>query len=158
MAAIKTIMKALKKFLLAILALELLTGMLTAQSYSIDWHKVSGGGGTSGGGSYSLSGTIGQADASAPLTGGNYSLVGGFWSLGSGSPILAAPILTITGSGTSVTISWPVAAAGYVLQTNGTLASINWGGFAGLVSSNGTNWNTVVSPAKGSSYFRLFKP
>src|SRR5207237_460684 len=41
-----------------------------------------GGGGTSTGGGYSLSGTIGQPDASSftsPMSGGNYSLVGGFW-------------------------------------------------------------------------------
>ena len=36
-----------------------------AQSYSIDWWKVAGGGGTSTGGAYQISGTIGQPDASA---------------------------------------------------------------------------------------------
>ena len=39
------------------------------QPYSIDWHKVAGGGGTSTGSFYSMSGTIGQADASGPMTG-----------------------------------------------------------------------------------------
>ena len=34
-----------------------------AQSYSIDWFKVSGGGGASTGGIYSVGGTIGQHDA-----------------------------------------------------------------------------------------------
>jgi hypothetical protein len=34
-----------------------------AQSYSIDWYKVSGGGGTSTGATYQVSGTIGQPDA-----------------------------------------------------------------------------------------------
>ena len=34
-----------------------------AQPYSIDWFKIAGGGGTSTGGNYSLSGTIGQHDA-----------------------------------------------------------------------------------------------
>ena len=32
----------------------------TAQSYSIDWYKIAGGGGTSTGGTYQVSGTIGQ--------------------------------------------------------------------------------------------------
>ena len=53
----------------------------SAQQYSIDWYKVSGGGGTSTGGTYQVSGTIGQPDASGALSGGNYSLTGGFWSL-----------------------------------------------------------------------------
>src|SRR5258705_2546512 len=50
--------------------------------YSIDWFTIDGGGGTSTGGVYSVSGTIGQPDANAqPMTAGNFSLVGGFWSL-----------------------------------------------------------------------------
>jgi hypothetical protein len=36
-----------------------------AQSYSIDWYKVAGGGGVSTGGVYSVSGTIGQPEAGA---------------------------------------------------------------------------------------------
>ena len=52
-----------------------------AQSYSIDWFTIDGGGGTSTGGVYSVSGTIGQPDASLqPMTNGNFSLTGGFWS------------------------------------------------------------------------------
>ena len=41
-----------------------ITISVRAQSYSIDWYKISGGGGTSTGGVYSVSGTIGQPDAS----------------------------------------------------------------------------------------------
>ena len=39
-----------------------------AQQYSIDWYKVAGGGGTSTGGTYQVSGTIGQHDAGGPMT------------------------------------------------------------------------------------------
>lgn len=55
------------------------TGAL-AQSYSIDWHTIDGGGGTSTGGGYSLSGTIAQTDAGT-MSGGGYTLEGGFWSI-----------------------------------------------------------------------------
>jgi hypothetical protein len=48
---------------------------------SIPWWTVDGGGVTSQGGAYSLSGSIGQHD-SITMTGGNYSLRGGFWSGG----------------------------------------------------------------------------
>ena len=51
------------------------------QSYSIDWYKIAGGGGTSTGATYQVSGTIGQPDAGGAMSGGNYSLTGGFWSL-----------------------------------------------------------------------------
>ena len=54
---------------------------LPAQTYSIDWYKVAGGGGTSTGGVYSVSGTAGQQDAGGPMTNGQYSVTGGFWAL-----------------------------------------------------------------------------
>lgn len=58
----------------------------TPADFSIEWYTIDGGGGTSTGGEFSLSGTIGQHDA-APLAaqGGDYALVGGFW--GGGVPI-----------------------------------------------------------------------
>ena len=48
-------------------------------AYSIEWSTIDGGGGTSTGGVYTLSGTIGQHDASGALTGGVYAIEGGFW-------------------------------------------------------------------------------
>src|SRR6266571_5114648 len=51
-----------------------------AQSYSIDWFTIDGGGGTSTGGVYQVSGTVGQPDAGHPA-GANYAIDGGFWSL-----------------------------------------------------------------------------
>ena len=47
--------------------------------YEITWSTIDGGGGTSTGGNYTLSGTIGQPDAGM-MSGGDYKLVGGFWS------------------------------------------------------------------------------
>jgi hypothetical protein len=49
-----------------------------AQSFSIDRFVMAGGSGTSAGGAFGLSGTVGQPDAGA-MSGGNYSLAGGFW-------------------------------------------------------------------------------
>ena len=46
--------------------------------YSIEWYTIDGGGGTSSGGPYQLTGTIGQPDAD--YSGGeHYVLLGGFW-------------------------------------------------------------------------------
>jgi len=52
-----------------------------AQPFSIDWFTVDGGGGSSTGGAFTLSGTIGQSDAASnpTLTGGTFELTGGFW-------------------------------------------------------------------------------
>ena len=47
--------------------------------YTVDWYTVDGGGAQNlSGGTYSLSGTIGQPDAGSQ-SGGSYTLNGGFW-------------------------------------------------------------------------------
>src|ERR1017187_3908814 len=75
-----------------------------AQNYSVDWYKISGGGGTSTGAVYSVSGTIGQPDASGAMSGGQYSVTGGFWALYA-VQTPGAPALTITHSGNGVKVS-----------------------------------------------------
>src|SRR5215469_4695823 len=92
----------------ACLTVSLLLALSTsAQNYSIDWFKVAGGGGTSTGGVYTLSGTIGQHDAGGPMAGGIYSLTGGFWALSSvqaaGAPLLQ---IVLTTTNTAV-VYWP---------------------------------------------------
>ena len=54
--------------------------------YDLSWWTADGGGGTSSGGNYSLSGTIGQPDAGPVLSGPGYRLSGGFW-FGSGGGV-----------------------------------------------------------------------
>ncbi len=131
-----------------------------AQTYSIDWYKVAGGGGTSSGtnGStvYSLSGTIGQQDASTAMTGGNYSLTGGFWSLISLVQSPGAPTLYISQSNNSAIVSWLYPSTGFVLQTNSNLASTNWQNFTGTIQTNvnGSN-DVIITPPSGSLFFRL---
>ena len=60
----------------------LTTTKATAEgSYTIDWFSIAGGGGTSQGAEFSVSGTIGQVDAGAELVGSPYTLQGGFWAV-----------------------------------------------------------------------------
>jgi len=139
---------------LTLISCLLLPAMGFAQQYSIDWHKVSGGGGTSTGGVYSVSGTIGQHDAGRPMIGGNYALTGGFWSL-IAVQTAGVPNLTIAHSGGSVTISWPDTGT-YVLLQSSNLATGAWttNGSSISTSSNGTNSITITPPV-GNLYFRL---
>jgi hypothetical protein len=58
--------------------------------FSIDRFTVDGGGGTSTGGSFAISGTIGQPDAGSPLSGGSFELRGGFWP-GAVTPVPKCP-------------------------------------------------------------------
>jgi len=147
-------MKNHSSLVIIIMALLLPLGA-TAQSFSIDWYKVAGGGGTSTGGVYAVSGTIGQPDAGAPMSGGSYSLTGGFWSLISVVQTAGLPNLTITHAGNSVIVSWPNTGS-YTLQQNGNLAvPAGWTatGYS-ITTSNGTN-SITVAPPTGNLYFRL---
>lgn len=56
-----------------------------ADGFDLSWHTIDGGGGTSSGGVFELSGTAGQPDAGV-LTGGEFTLTGGFWPGASTSP------------------------------------------------------------------------
>jgi hypothetical protein len=125
-----------------------------AQNYSIDWYKIAGGGGTSTGATYQVTGTIGQPDASGAMTGGNYSLTGGFWSLISVVQTSGAPTLYISHSGSTVTVYWQDV-SGWSLQQNGNLSSPSgWSGSGGVTTSNGTNYLNISSPT-GNLFFRL---
>lgn len=129
-----------------------------AQSYSIDWYKVSGGGGTSTGATYQVTGTIGQPDAGGAMTGGNYSLTGGFWSLISVVQTTGAPTLTITQSGNTIKVSWPYPSTGWTLQQNSNLsASGGWTASGGISNDGVNNYITITSPT-GNLFFRLSGP
>lgn len=65
--------------LLAVLALLILAvAALPLVAFDVSWHSVDGGGGTSAGGKFTLTGSVGQPDAGA-MSGGQFTLSGGFW-------------------------------------------------------------------------------
>jgi hypothetical protein len=125
-----------------------------AQPYSIDWHTIDGGGGTSTGGPFTLSGTIGQHDASGPMTNGQFSVIGGFWVLPQVIQVTGAPTLAIVPAPPGfVTISWSPATPGFVLQETPTLSPAAW------ANSPSGSLNPVTVPSiSPSKFYRLFKP
>jgi hypothetical protein len=128
-----------------------------AQSYSIDWFKIAGGGGTSTGAVYSVSGTIGQHDAGGPMTGGSYSLTSGFWALISAVQTPGAPTLYITHSNNTVTVYFQNVSGWTLQQKPNPGASGSWSPSTGITTSNGTNYLNMVSPT-GNLFFRLSSP
>ena len=134
----------------------LLVPTVSGQAYSIDWFQVAGGGGTSTGGVYSLSGTVGQHDASSPLTGGNFSITGGFWSLFA-VQTPGAPLLKIVSTITNTTIiSWPSPSSGWSLQQNTNLNTTSWVAPPESVHDDSTNRFIIVNPPVGNRFYRLF--
>jgi len=126
-----------------------------AQSYSIGWSKIAGGGGTSTNGQYSLSGTLGQPDAGGPLTNGQYSITGGFWALPTAVQTEGAPTLLIAkGAPGFAHISWtPATGTNWILQENLNLGTTNW-----VNSASGTTNPVAVPATVPRKFYRLFKP
>ena len=134
-------------------SLAMMAIVAQAQTYTVDWFKLAGGGGTSTGGVYTVSGTIGQPEAAGETTGGNFSLTGGFWSIFA-VQTPGAPFLTITHSGNQAIVSWSSTVTGWTLQTNGNLGTTNWVNYGGSVINN----TVTNSPTAGNLFFRLRQP
>jgi hypothetical protein len=145
-----TKLHTMKRILLTMVA-ALLTGLAAlAQSYSIDWHAIAGGGGTSTGGEYSLSGTVGQAEAGGTLSGGDYTLQGGFWPGLIVTTSGEVPQLFIQASGQGVTVSWAPLTPGFVLEMSAELGQAEW--------SPAPSGNPVLVPATdNATFYRLRK-
>ena len=138
------------RFFQALIMLVVLLWTAGAQSatYDLSWFTIDGGGGTSTGGVYSISGTIGQPDADT-AAGGPYNLIGGFWS------VLAIqqtglPTLVIKPAGTNVILSWSTNITGFVLQVSLGLASTGWAD-----ASSGTNNPVTVTATGLTRFYRL---
>lgn len=80
-----------------VFALAALAPLAAQAQYRIDWYTIDGGGGSSSGGAYALTGTIGQpdaelvslcsADGGAGCVNAAFELTGGFWvGLATGTP------------------------------------------------------------------------
>ena len=118
-----------------------------AEDFAIDWYTLDGGGGTSSGGAYTLSGTIGQPDA-GQLSSGSYTLDGGFWGGILAGPPAGAPTLHIEKNGINYLISWSPNTAGFVLQFSDSLSGPAWTN----APSDGVN-PAAVSPGGATRFY-----
>jgi len=130
-----------------------------AQIYSIDWFTIDGGGGTSTGGVYSVSGTIGQPDA-GHMSGGNFTLDGGFWGLIAAVQTPGAPALRVVRTGTNtVLLAWPAPSTGFSLQQNPVANnSATWAGVTNAPVVVGSENQVTISPPVGNRFYRLKSP
>jgi hypothetical protein len=137
-----------------------LVGMLAsvttlAQTYSVNWSAVDGGGGTSTGGVYTVSGTIGQPDA-GKLTGSNYALEGGFWRIVGAVQAPGAPYLWVTRTPTNtVCVWWALSGTSWQLRatTNLITGGSSWSSCSYF--TNGANGVYVEAPPLGNKFYRL---
>ena len=137
-------------------ALTVVTDAVSGQ-FALDWSTVDGGGGSSTGGVYSVSGTIGQPDTGA-MSGGNFTLQGGFWAALAVVQTPGTPTLSIQATNQTLVLTWPAPATGYVLQENPSLTTTNWTTVSNAPAVVvGEKRVTIASPL-GNRFYRLSKP
>ena len=145
------------KNILALSSLLVLTLNLRAQPFKIDRFAISGGGGTSTGGTFTVMGTIGQHDA-GDMSGADFRITGGFWSVLGVIQVSGAPFLSISRSNASVVISWPAPSSGFSLEENANLNTANWTSVAIPPVTVGAEQRVVVAAPSGNRFYRLRKP
>ena len=151
-------MKTTRRQLAAALAILSALAVAQAQNYTIDWFTVDGGGGTSTGGVYSVTGTIGQPDAGV-MSGGNYTLAGGFWGVLAAVQTPGAPYLWVMRTSTNtVCVWWPVPETTWQLQATTNLVSAGSTWTPRSYGTNGANCVYIESPPTGNRFYRLYKP
>ena len=128
-----------------------------AQSYTLDWWDADAGG-TSSGGGYTVSGTIGQPEAGVH-SGGSFTLSGGFfWGVASVQIPIAPPAITIYLATTNtLVLTWPSASVGFVLQQTADLNTSNWTEVALKPTDDGVTLSVVLPFDEGLRFYRLKK-
>jgi hypothetical protein len=132
---------------------------LSAQSYSIDWYTIDGGG-YSASGAYSITGTVGQPDAGS-MRGGNFSLTGGFWSVvGVVQTETAPPLHIIYSTTNTVVVYWSLPDTGWRLQytLNLSTSPIVWTEIPPPYLANATSLYHLEPIPAGNKFYRLHKP
>jgi hypothetical protein len=148
-------MKSFSTPLLVLLLATILAPETRTQSFSIDWSAIAGGGGTSTGSVFSISGIIGQPAATgSPMTGGIYSLTGGFWALYAVQTV-GAPRLAISRTDNAVMVYWSSTSTNWGLQQNASLSSANWTTVPETIMDKGTLKYIIVNPPSGNQFYRL---
>jgi hypothetical protein len=145
---------------LAALLLAVRLGTASGQTFSIPWSTIDGGGGTSTGGVFAVSGTIGQPDAGPAMSSGNFAVLGGFWSIVSAVQTPGAPLLSIERLPLgSARVFWTRPADGWVLEQATALASPprtnEWMQVSPPYQSNATHFSISVSVPAGNKFYRL---
>ena len=140
-----------------LLAALTLVAWVARGQFTVDWSTIDGGGSSSTGGVYSISGTIGQPDTGA-MSGGNFTLQGGFWAALAVVQTPGTPTLSIQATNQTLVLTWPAPATGYVLQENPSLTTTNWTTVSNAPAVVVGELRVTISSPIGNRFYRLIKP
>lgn len=149
--------RQLKPIRVLLATATLLAAPAALADFALDWSTVDGGGGSSTGGVYSVSGTIGQPDTGA-MSGGNFTLQGGFWAALAVVQTPGTPTLSIQATNQTLVLTWPAPATGYVLQENPSLTTTNWTTVSNAPAVVVGELRVTIASPLGNRFYRLSKP
>jgi hypothetical protein len=150
----------LTRLLFLSLACPVLSG--TAESLSIDWYTVDGGGGSASAGEFTLSGTVGQPDVGTLTASGGVAIVGGYWSQFADVTVIQPerPVLNIClSNANTLLLSWPADQTGYLLEQRPAATPGVWSNVPVTPVVVGAEYQVPLtfSPNDAPTYFRLRK-
>ncbi|MEI8287934.1 MAG: DNA/RNA non-specific endonuclease [Verrucomicrobiota bacterium] len=73
-------------------------------------------------------------------------------------PVIAPPLVANVTNGTNLTLSWPAAAAGFLVEHNNRLTSTNWTTYGGTLTTNGDTVKLVIAQTNSADFYRLVHP
>src|SRR5215472_1443887 len=146
----------MKCAIVTLVGLVLCGAAAQAQNFAIDWYSIDGGGGTSTGGVFSVTGTFGQADA-GHMSGGNITLEGGFWAIIATVQTPGGPALRMVPTSTNtLVVAWPSDSAGFSLQENSLPGNAaGWTSVTNTPVVVGSENQVIIPTPAGSRFFRL---
>ncbi len=126
-----------------------------ADSFSLDWFSIDGGGGTARGAAFELSATIGQPDA-AVMQGGPFTLNAGFWPGPAPKVVAVQPVLSAGRIGDVLVLAWPAASGAFALERSGDLSDPSaWQGVPVQPQPVGPELQVTLPRGTATAFFRL---
>ena len=147
---------------LAVLTVTLLMSGLSfarGQSANASAFTLDGGGGTSSGGEYEITGSIGQMELGSVMSGGDFEVSGEFLAMMVTVPGPDGTALTISVTPQNlVVLSWASDGTDLVLQQSSNLSAPNWTVVGITPADDGLTKSVTLPLTMGNKFFRLTKP
>lgn len=136
-----------------LLAFLLLLAVAATAQYTIDWSTMDAGGSSGSAGTYAMSGTLGQLDATTGAA-GSIAFRGGYWALVD-EPL---PLLRIFLFEDDIIVAWPDPSLGFTLLATPDLLVPDWQKVDIEPEIVGDEKQVIWGPPNGRHFFRLHRP
>ena len=141
------------------LAISAICLFLVTLAHAQSTLSLTGGGGSSSGEDYKITGTIGQMDGTSVMAGEDIELTGRVTTMLGTLPTSDGTTLTIAVTPQNmIVISWPSDGTDFVLEQSSDLGSPTWATIGATPEDDGWTKTVTMPVTMGNKFFRLRKP